>query len=494
MAELPARAGVGYGSPEVAMGWKSEGQAIGRPTAQLRPRGLALAAAIAAAVAAVLAGTPSKAAPLNEDRPADLALEPPPLPAEVTPAQVEPCPRRWPVAIQKLKVVGLWRTQERTVLGELPWKPGELVQETAWKLGEARLWNLGLFSRVELRLACQGDQTQAEIALEERWTINPLFSFQALAQREAKPGESSSWWTLGISDINIAGRRIEVAGLYSEFNGIPGGQLYGRLYNLAGLRMDALLQAERLVRPRPGFDDQRTLLRGELTRQGRDDRLRVAVRLQAQANQFGAAEGPPVALGAAKTALAELGVRLGRVDVARIRQVGQSLELRPGVAWTDQAGRDTLVHGQIWLHALAYLAPGERWNLALRLQLAAQTQAPAHLQWFTGGLYEVRGVRDSYARSRAYALINAEARWTLYDSTWLAVVPAAFADAAALRDADRGPLLLASVGAGVRLLAPRFVQTGLRIDLAQPLADMPCSGERWGPLCPGLSVGVYQYF
>ncbi len=473
------------------MNWMGEGQAIGRPRAQRRPRGLA----VALAIAAPLLSTPLHAAPISQDRPEELALEPPPLPAEISPTQVEPCPRRWPVTIHKLSVAGLWRTQESTVLGELPWKPGELVTEAAWKLGEARLWNLGLFSRVDQRLVCEAGQTRAEIALEERWTVNPLFSFQALAQRQGKQGEASTWWTVGASEINLLGRRIELAGLYSEFNGLPGGLLYTRLNNLSGRRIDALLQVERLVRPRPGFDDQRTLLRGEVSKQWHSDRLRATVRFDAQHNELQPpAQGQALVLGSATTALVDLGVRVGRVDVARIRQVGQSLELRPGIAWTDQSGRAPLVHAQLWLHALAYLAPGERWNLALRLQMAAQTQAPEHLQWFTGGLYEVRGVRDSYARSRAYALINGEARWTLYDSTWLAVVPAAFADAAALRDAERGPLLLASLGAGVRLLAPRFVRTGLRIDLAQPLADMPCSGERWGRLCPGLSVGVYQYF
>ena len=423
------------------------------------------------------------------------ALDPPPLPVEPTPTHAEPCPRQWPVMIAARSIAGLWRTEQDIVTAELPWQPGALVDHAAWKLGEARLWNLGLFSRVEQRLVCEGGQVRAELTLEERWTINPLFSFQALTQRRARPGETSTWWTLGASEINLGGRHIELAGLYSEFNGLPGGLIYTRLYNLGRRRIDAVVQLERLVRPRPGFDDQRTLLRGEVTRLLHSDRLRLALGLVLQHNLLEPnIDSPQQPAGEARTALAELGLRLGRVDVARIRQVGRSLELRPGLAWSDLAGRGAQVHAQLWLHALAYLAPGERWNLALRLQLAAQTQAPEHLQWYLGGLYEVRGVRDSYARGRAYALVNAEARWTLYDSTWLAVVPTLFADAAALRDSDRGPLLLASAGAGVRLLAPRFVRTGLRLDLAQPLAQMPCSGERWGPLCPGLSVGVYQYF
>lgn len=482
------------------MGGRSEGQSIGRQRAP-QPRGaralaltrdpaLTLALAQALTLALALAATLTSAAALAQP-----ALEPPALPPAPTPAQAEPCPRQWPVTVAQRSIAGLWRTEQEIVTAELPWEPGETVSEAAWQLGAARLWNLGLFSRVEQRLICEGGQARAELTLEERWTINPLFSFQALTQRAARPGETSTWWTVGASEINLAGRHIELAGLYSEFNGLPGGLIYGRLYNLGGQRIDATLQLERLVRPRPGLDDQRSLLRSEVSRQWRSDRVRLALRLDLQHNLLqpqGQAPAQPAR--EAATTLADAGLRLGRVDVARIRQVGRSLELRPGLALTDQRGHGLQLHAQLWAQALAYLAPGERWNLALRLQLAAQTAAPAHLQWYLGGLYEVRGVRDSYARTQAYALVNAEARWTLYDSTWLAVVPTLFGDAAALRDAVQGPLLLASAGLGVRLLAPRFVRTGLRIDLAQPLAQMPCSGARWGPLCPGLSVGVYQYF
>lgn len=419
-------------------------------------------------------------------------LDPPPLPADAT----HTCPPQWPTTIDSLDVNGLWRTELSIVQDELPWQPGQVVQEADWKLGLARLWNLGLFSRVDAHLRCENAKVQARLSLEERWTLNPLFSFQVLVRGDAKPGESSTWWTVGASELNLLGRHIEIAGLYSEFNGLPGGQIFGRLYNLGGLRLDALLQAELLVRPRPGFADRRALLRADVARQWRDDRLRLGLRLDVLSDTFhDVGDGPPALPADAKTALFDMGLRVGRVDVVRVRQFGHSLEARPGLALTSQHGRGDLhVHGQIWLQGLAYFAPGERWNLALRLQGAAQTAAPAQLQWFIGGLYEVRGVRDSYARTSAYALVNAEARWTMYDATWLAVIPTAFVDAAVMRDVQRGPLLLASTGAGVRLLVPRFVRTGLRFDLAQPLADMPCGTSAARGFCPGLSLGVFQYF
>ena len=105
-------------------------------------------------------------------------LEPPDLPAEAS----STCPRQWPTRIGELEVTGLWRTELFIVQNELPWRPGELVTEAAWKLGLARLWNLGLFSRVDGQLHCDGGDVRAQLSLEERWTLNPLFSFQVLVR------------------------------------------------------------------------------------------------------------------------------------------------------------------------------------------------------------------------------------------------------------------------------------------------------------------------
>jgi hypothetical protein len=75
-----------------------------------------------------------------------------------------------------------------------------------------------------------------------------------------------------------------------------------------------------------------------------------------------------------------------------------------------------------------------------------------------------------------------------WDWTWLAVVPTVFADMAALAQGQdvRG---LASLGGGVRLLIPRFVRSGLRLDVAWPLTQ-----QADGSSGPGASIGVFQFF
>ncbi len=396
-----------------------------------------------------------------------------------------------PCRIDDLDVAGLWRTEPDLVRGELPWRPGQVVDRAAWDLGLARLWNTGLFSKVSAtRKALPDGRVVALLHLEERWTINLLFSFQAAAQKSTG---NSAWWAAGLSDLNLGGRYIEAAASYEQFDAFGGGLALLRAHRFLGRRMDASAQWEWLVRPRPGFADRRMRVRLESNQLLADDRVRVGGRLDLQQDALFDATGTGAPLlPSSRSALVDVGARVGRVDIVRVRQAGASVEVRPAVG-VATAGGDPAAYAHLWAQALWYGLYGPRWNLAVRGQVGAQTTAPAQLRYFLGGLSEVRGVRDSYLRVDRFALVNAEARFTAYDATWLAVVPTAFVDAAFARDEVRGAALLASCGLGVRLLVPRFVRTGVRLDAALPLAGIPC-GAGAGGLCPGLSAGVFQFF
>ncbi len=401
-----------------------------------------------------------------------------------------------PARIDALEVRGLWRTERGVVERELPWRVGEVVGGEAWREGLAKLWNMGLFSRVAAEVQQQAGRTVAVVTVEERWTLNPLFLFAVLVQREAKPGESSSWWSLGAEDTNVFGEFLDVAAAYEQFNKYSGGRVWLHDPRWLGRRLDALIQWDYLVRPRVGFADRRMLVRAELNRLLDGDRVKIGARLDLQRDTFfDAGDTPPALPPDAKSALLDLGLRLGRVDVVRLRQVGQSLEVRAGVGASALVDAPGQVHTQAWLQGLGFWTLGERWNLALRVQAGHQSaNTPAHLQYFLGGLYEVRGVRDSFLRTDRFALANAEVRYIAADWTWLAIVPAVFADAVVGRDAERSWTTLVSAGGGVRLLVPRFVRTGVRIDVAAPLVGMPCTSGGLFGTCAGMSLGVYQFF
>ena len=456
-----------------------------------------LAAHVALSLAAPALATPSDAQPL-----AGAAT---PAVDEIARDQVAPDDVAWPTRIDVIEIVGISRTRPQVVLRELPFRAGTLVSRADFDLGVARLWNISLFSKVSAHLRDREGQRHLVLTLEERWTLNPLFSFQVLVKRGAEAGQESTWWSVGASDINMLGRFLEVGARYERFNAFSGGQVYLRDWRLFGERVDALMLVESLVRPRVGFANRRLLTRLDVNGQLDGDRLRVGARLEVQADRFfDAGDTPPSLPPASETVLLDAGVRLGRIDTDRIRQSGASVELRPAFALSRVSGRDLWPQARAFVQGLWFWAPGQRLNLALRLQGAVQSRGPDHLQYFVGGLYEVRGVRDSYLRGGRYALLNAEVRLTAYAAMWLAVVPTGFFDVALAHgvapDAEgalppaASAALLASAGAGVRLLVPRLVRTGLRVDVAVPVTGIACQGPRVAGVCPGLSVGVFQYF
>lgn len=402
-----------------------------------------------------------------------------------------------PVRINEIRITGLIRTQPFVVRRELQLREGDVLTAPALELARARLWNTTIFSRVDVSVVREGERVVLLVDLEDRWTLNPLFRIGT--------GGGAFFFRIGAADNNIAGRFLEVDAQYEYFDGFHGGQAIFKNPRLGDERVELLVQAERLVRPRQGFSDQRTQAIAEIATLASSDRLRVALRASAFADRFLAPlDSPPWYPAPTNTLLVEPSFRIGRVDVVRIRQRGASLELRPGIATTnsDVADAFATMTGEV----LAFAMAGERWNFAFRLHAADVTKVPPHLELWAGGLDLVRGFPDNFVRTRAFVLGNAEARFTAFDSTWFAAVPTAFVDAIAARAPMGTPGSALSVGLGVRLLIPKFVGTGLRADLAVPVyADVRPVGTadeaRFGPVTPAVktgslepSFGVYQFF
>lgn len=375
-----------------------------------------------------------------------------------------------PATVDALQVEGLWRTQPSVVHRELPWKPGEQVSVEQWALGLARLWNMGLFSRVDARLESRQGETVAVFDLEERFTINPLFRFSTAG--------TDFWLRVGASDSNLLGRFLEAGAQYERFGAYHGGQAWVRDPRFLDRRLNGLLQVERLARPRPGFVVFRTLARLEAAGfADSEDRLQLLGRLDLIADRYAGDASPVASEGFVATA----GARVGRVDVVRLRQRGWSVAVQPSLGLTNDAPG---LFGQLFVEALGFAMPGKRWNLAARLQMAAATDAPVQHRYYVGGLDLVRGLPDNHLRTSSYAVVNLEARVVAWDSTWLAFVPAAFVDGVVAR-AETGGVTALAAGVGLRVLVPKLVATGLRADLAVPLDGS------W-QLQP--SFGVFQFF
>ncbi len=378
-----------------------------------------------------------------------------------------------PAKIDAVVVNGLTRTKAVVVHRELGFAAGDTITREQLDLAVTRLWNTTIFAHVTARVVRgRAGQVLAVFDLEDRWTLNPLLGYGA--------GGSAFYFRVGAADNNVAGRFLEAQAQYQYFDGFHGGQMILRDPRTFNRRIETTFQLERLVRPRPEFSDQRTLARVEMATLVNDDSLRLGMRVDGFMDRFLPPLDPPSNLPAAtNSVLIEPNIRFGRVDTVRLMQKGGSVELRQGFGITDSEIAPT--YTQTTVEALRFVTIGSRINLALRARLANISHVPPHLRLYVGGLDLLRGYQDNFVRTNGYMLYNAELRYVVYDSTWVAFMPVAFTDGNLSQDS---PHALFSAGVGIRVLVPKFVGTGLRADLAIPF-DNPHAEPNFG---------VYQFF
>lgn len=381
-----------------------------------------------------------------------------------------------PLRIERVELTGFSWTKPSVVHRELQLEVPGVVTASQWALGLTRLWNCGLFSRVEGRLERRPEGVVAVLELEERFSLNPLFSFGV--------GGGAAWVRVGANDTNFLGRFLEWGLRYERFLAFNGGQVWFRDPRLFGKRLVGLAQVEWLFRPRPEYTRRRLQGLVDVLHEV-DDVLLLGLRTEVFRDEYsnplvGEARLPVNMQGV----LVHSSLRVGRVDTVRLRESGASLEVRNTVGFTNDPGSPFFM--QSWAEALGFLMLGQRFNLAVRLQGGLSSTAPTEQRFYLGGLDLVRGYDDSTLRTEQFVLGNVELRGVAFDSTWFAVVPAVFVDGALARSEQFGPRALVSTGVGVRLLVPKMLRTGLRADLAVTLVG--------GTPQVGFSFGVFQFF
>lgn len=408
-----------------------------------------------------------------------------------------------PVVVDAIRIEGPVRTRDFVIRRELGFQEGDSIDSSKIDLAVARLWNTTIFADVAVHLKATVDEAGHRrvtviVHAIDRWTLNPLFSFGT--------GGGASFVRVGAFDNNLLGRFLEVWAQYENFDGFHGGQTLFREPRLADQRLELLIQAERLTRPRRGFSDQRTQAIVELARLTNGDRMRFALRARVAADRFlPPFDSPPYFPSPTETYSLEPSFRLGRVDLIRLRYQGVSLELKPVVGAIGSSDVADAYAG-LTLEMLWFQMVGRRFNLAARVRGANISKVPPHLELWAGGLDLVRGFPDNFIRSRAITFGNVEARWLGFDSTWVAIMPVAFLDGVAAASPSGKTGVAVAGGAGVRILLPNLVAAGLRVDFAVPLySDVQQvrldEQSRFGPTSPAArpwtiqpSIGVYQFF
>lgn len=385
-------------------------------------------------------------------------------------------PEALPLEVARVEVNGLSFTKAFVAHRELQLHtPGPVTAEQ-WSLGLTRLWNCGLFSRVDGRLERRAEGVVAVVELEERFSLNPLFSFGI--------GGGAAWVRFGANDNNFLGRFLEWGARYERFLAYNGGQLWFRDPRLFNQRLVGLAQVEWLFRPRPEYTRRRLQGIVDVLHEV-DDVMLLGLRTEAFRDEyFEPLAGTPRLPVNLQGLVVHASVRVGRVDQVRLRERGASLEVRTSLGATSDPAAPFYL--QSFAEALGFVMLGERINLAMRLQGGLSSTAPTEQRFYLGGLDLVRGYDDSTLRTEQFALANVELRGVVFDSTWFAVVPAVFVDGAVARTEQFGPRALLSTGLGVRLLVPKMLRTGLRADLAVTLVG--------GVPQVGVAIGVFQFF
>ncbi len=391
-----------------------------------------------------------------------------------------------PIRVDAVEVVGLTRTHPDVVFRELPFKIGDNVTQADWDFALTRLWNLDIFSHVAGDVVRRDGKVIAIFRLEERWTLDPLFAFGV--------GSGVAWVRGGATDTNLAGRFLEYGVQYQRFTHFNGFQAWFRDPRFLGKHIDWMVLADQLVRPRGDFADRRLRFTTDLSWLGWHDALRIGGRVDVMRTTFippdGSDPGPDAAKAwAVSYSLASM---IGRVDTEGIRQQGGSVEVRASLVTTAPPSLALATDfGRLWVEGVGFLTVGDRWNFAGRVQGGVQGDAPRQLRFYIGGLDEVRGYTDNFISTSRYAIANLEARFIALDSTWVALQPAVFVDGGVAASDTRAVRPMLSAGTGLRILFPWMVDSGLRIDVAVPMAN-GCTGGK--SFCPDVSIGVYQYF
>jgi len=395
--------------------------------------------------------------------------------------EVAPAAPQFPVVVQEIRIEGLQTTHRYVFLRELPWKEGELVTQELWQRGIDRLWLTDLFGQIDAQVIDDNGQKVAKFVVEERFTLNPLLKY-------AIAGLDTWWFRIGLSDPNLLGHFIEWGAQYERFGKYNGGQAWLKNPRLFDRRLTGLFQGERLARPRPGFVVFRSMARLEVSGEVHDY-LAFSGRTDLISDDFDQpVAGTPNLPTKSWGVLVSAGMRAGRVEIQRLQQRNWAFEVRPLVGLTTDPQNPRYL--QLWTQFLGFVPFTPLLTGALRVQGGAMTQAPPQHRFYFGGLDFVRGLPDNDVRTLAYAIMNAEIRWVVFDSTWIALVPTAWVDTAvAAPESGSTPLWRASTGVGCRFLIPKLVATGLRLDFAIPL-DRPMSKDWFDH----VSLGVFQFF
>lgn len=401
---------------------------------------------------------------------------------------------------KQLKVIGNERTEKNVLFVEVKdILQKELITQADLKEIKRRIWNLRVFSLVEVELI----KDTLQIKVVERWTKIPI--------AKVTGGGGTSYYALGAYDINSFGNYLELGAQYENLNNRNAGVAWFRkpqFLENRNLRVGADIWSINRVRfffdPIDSEDDgaftlKRNRINSFLEYRWDNDFYLLGAQYDYQADEisdFGLND-ELIDQNNAKGFLPDaqnisrfhsLYFSVGRINYINYLVEGLQAYLRSSIVTVTQEDEKNLNETEFRLNYYSLFK--KHFNFAWQFQLNSNNFENIQNLNYLGGFQEVRGYQDGQYFDNVTWRNNIEQRFDVFENKYGVIQAAVFTDQAKegvdIDDlTNRDEEILLSSGVGVRLISPKIYRFVARIDYAQTHTR---SIQR------GISFGIQQFF
>lgn len=398
----------------------------------------------------------------------------------------------------KYKIVGNDKTRDKVIIREIKDLIPNPANEEILKIIDRRLWNLRIFSKVEI----SKDQDTVIIKVKERWTFIPIAGYIS--------GGGTTYYALGAYDINTLGTNTETGIQYERLNNYPAGMIWFRkpqfLENrnlLFGVDLESISRIRKLFERDGDTDGAFTLRRKRvntyLERKWDDDFYKVGLQLdyhgdfvsdndltseQLEENQENSFFPEEDSINLWKT----IYFAAGRLNFENYLMHGKQFRIK--FSHISTSADQNFDSYEVTARYNYYHLFKNRSNFAFQVLISQTDIKLRQYLNYLGGLSEVRGYRDGQFYDQGYIQANIEQRFDLTKIKFVQFQGVVFSDlaneASSIGEAIENfgePLF--SAGFGVRLIVPKIYRFVGRLDFAQTFTRFQDKS---------FAIGIQQFF
>lgn len=395
--------------------------------------------------------------------------------AAKTELQKETPPTESKRMVNTIRFVGNKTTRERTLLRELPFKPGDAVSTEQLEAGRQAIQNLNLFKKVTLAERPDGSGgVEAVYEVQEKWYVLGYPRVDANSNGEYAYGVQLDWnnvWglnhTLRVSALSKETKRVGIGKERNLAVGYAAPQIFDSLWSL-GL---ASSYTERPVNDAFGQYNERLEAYQALASRALDS---------ARPNQgWSLGAGALWTAQHTSTGVAQYGEAFGPVGVLNYRDLKLNIYSEQGLSFTsrvDAAKQDfgaDYDFARVTLAAIRYWRVGDTPHQTVHVfgDTGMNWDGPRSVRNFTlGGVGGLRGYQRGYREGNAYFRFGTEWARPLFKPWLRTVVIAEAGNVYAQPNEIELSDVKASIGLGLRLRLPMFVNVQVEAGIAFPLA------------------------